>query len=49
MGHCLSRSRKGKLTINENNNNYYVVDVPHKKHTSNTKQGMRDFCTNTAL
>lgn len=40
MGLCFSRSRKGKFTINENNN-YYVVDAPHKKHGANIKEGMK--------
>lgn len=31
MGNCISRSRKGKFVINENNN-CYVVDMPHKKY-----------------
>lgn len=40
MGQCFSRSRRGKFVINENNN-CYIVDMPHKKHATNGDIGMK--------
>lgn len=38
MGKCFSRSRKGKFIVNENNN-YFIVDAPPKKHTPAINEG----------